>query len=67
MSQDSIASIITNATGWMIREPNAATLLDGGVLGYDILRSGNQPLIPEFINPSLAYNLNKGFTFGYTR
>ncbi len=59
ISQDSIITIVTNAVGWNLKEPNFAFLLDSGVLGYDYGRSGLLPFpIPAFIHPTYSFQLH---------
>jgi hypothetical protein len=70
MSQDTIVAVTTNIAGWtVLREPNAAFGVDAAVAGYDYGRIDSIPLlnisVPSWINPTLSYNTNTGFSFSW--
>jgi hypothetical protein len=72
VSQDTLLAAGTNLAGWtVLREPNAAFLVDAGVAGYDYARLGMIPFVdytlPAFINPTLTYSTSRGFDFSWQR
>jgi hypothetical protein len=65
IDQDTAVSTATNTAGWTIlRDPGAATLVDFGVMLYDIGR--NTSLIPA-ANPTFSYSTNSGWSFSWFR
>jgi hypothetical protein len=72
VSQDTIAAVGTNITGWTIlKEPNIAFAVDAAVAGYDYGRLGAIPLlditIPTWINPTLTYDTKTGLNFSWQK
>jgi hypothetical protein len=70
LSQDTLVAAVTNLAGWtVLREPNAAFLVDAGVAGYDYARTGAIPFtdytLPALTNPTLTYHPSTGFDFSW--
>jgi len=61
MAQDTAASILFDGSGWLIREPTFASLVNAGGVAYDMGRnpfSPSEPLIPSLIQPNLSVATN---------
>jgi RHS repeat-associated protein len=71
VSQDTIVTGVTTYAGWtVLREPAGAFLVDAGVLAYDSARvgvPGTQIRIDPFVNPTLSYYSDTGFSWSWVQ
>jgi hypothetical protein len=66
IGQDTVLAVTTNVLGWtVLREPATATMVDAGVIGYDL--AGQFGVLPTVFRPSFSYNSNLGFQFSLNR